>query len=402
MDNHNCKHVLISGASIAGPALAFWLNKYGFKVTIIEHAPELRKGGYRVDIRGVAVTVAERMGISDLIRQKAVRIRQSQLINKKGNVIASFDPDEFGMRQERDIEILRGDLSEILYEQTQDHVEYLFDHSIKTVEEETDGVKVCFQNGEVRNFDLLVAADGLRSNVRKLVFAKEEEFVKHLGYYISIFSIPNALKLDQEEIGLQSPGKVVNVFNIHKDEPSKALLLFSGQNHDSRDIGKQQEILTENFKNEEWELPAILKAMPGSPDFYFDAISQIHAPELFKGRTVLLGDAGYCPSPASGQGTSLAMVGAYVLACELAKCASYQEAFENYSRKMSEYIRINQELGLTVLDQMIAKTKTAIFMQNLFLRAMKYMPWRKKIVMAFVGKLQQKVDYAANAIELDI
>jgi 2-polyprenyl-6-methoxyphenol hydroxylase-like FAD-dependent oxidoreductase len=403
MSGNRNLHVLISGASIAGPALAFWLNQYGFKVTIIEKAAQPRTGGYRVDLRGAAVTVAENMGILHRIKDKAIHIRQSVLINKKGGTIAGFNPDEFGMRQERDVEILRGDLAEILYEQTKEDTEYLFNDSILKIEEQTGGIKVHFQKGGTRHFDLLVAADGLRSNVRRLLFDKEEHLVKHLGYYISIFSVPNHLELDQEEVGYPGAGKIVNVFNAHKKQPSKALFLFSskGLEYDFKDIAQQQKILKGAFENEGWELAALLKAMPESPDFYFDSLSQVHAPELFKGRTVLLGDAGYCPSPASGQGTSLAIVGAYVLAGELSRTADYREAFDNYSDKMGHYIKVNQELGLAVLEQMIAKSKTELFMQNLVLTLMKYMPWKKKLVKSFMNKMQKKVDYAANAIDLE-
>ena len=398
------KNILISGASIAGPALAWWLNQYGFNVTVVEKAPELRKGGYRIDLRGVATDVAQRMDILNQVKELNTAMRGSSMINAEGKRYADLnDPNIFGMRQDTDVEIMRGELSGILYAETKDETEYIFDNSITALTQTDECVTVTFKHGEQRDFDLVVAADGLRSNVRGLAFDQEKASIDHLGYFISVFSIPNDYNLDHWELNYPAVDKIVNIYSTGKNREAKVLLMFAAPNtnYDHRDIAQQKQMVIDQFKNEGPAISNILEAIHDTPDFYFDAISQVKAESLSNGRVVLLGDAGYCPSPASGQGSSLAMVGAYVLAGELAASfGNHETAFANYESQMRWFVKANQQLGLTVLKDMVPKSKKQLWLQTVMLRLMLKLPGKEKLLRGFLKEMQRSVDEAANAIEL--
>lgn len=403
-DNITNRNILISGASIAGPALAYWLNQYGFNVTIVEKSPELRKGGYRIDLRGAATEVASRMGILNRVKELNTAMRGSSFIRANGKRYANLnDPNIFGMRQDTDVEIMRGELSSILYTETNDQTEYIFDDSITDVTQTDELVTVTFKNGGQRDFDLVVAADGLRSNVRKLAFDNEDIAVDHLGYYVSIFTVPNHFNLDHWELSYPGLDKIVNIYSTGNNQEAKALFMFAAPeaDYDHRDISQQKQMVIDQFKNEGPAISQILSAIHDTPDFYCDAISQVKTDNLSNGRVVLLGDAGYCPSPASGQGTSLALVGAYVLAGELAAAAGdYQLAFKTYESQMRWFVKANQKLGITVLKDMVAKSKTQLWLQTTMMSLLLKLPGKERILRSFLKEMQLAVDEAANAIEL--
>ncbi|MGI5204338.1 FAD-dependent monooxygenase [Spirillospora sp. CA-108201] len=349
------KNVLISGASIGGPALAYWLRQYGFGVTVVEAAPGPRAGGQAIDVRGPALEVAERMGVLDRIREQRVEMRGMSMVDGDGNEL--YRSEEYtvtgGDLSSADVEILRDDLSMILADAAGDGVEYLYGDSIAGLEQDEDGVRVIFQSGLIRTFDLVVGADGAHSNTRRLVFGPEKDYLTHLGTYLSVWTAPNFLGLDRWQVFHQVPGSSWGggVMSVRGNDEVRVYLGFESERpieYDHRDTAAQKKIMADALAGGGWVLPELLETMWDAPDFHFDSMAQIHMDSWSKGRVVLLGDAGYCGSPLSGQGTSMAMVGAYVLAGELkAAGGDHRAAFANYEKELRGYVAANQELALT-------------------------------------------------------
>ncbi|QES06652.1 FAD-dependent oxidoreductase [Streptomyces venezuelae] len=396
------KTVLISGASVAGPALALWLHRYGFTPTVVERAPELRTGGYKVDIRGTSVEICRRMGILDAIRAHSTDMRGGSYVDDQGRTIGELPADIFGGRVEGDDEIMRGELARILHERTRDDVEYLFGDSIATLDEYTEdggGVTVTFESGAVRRFDLVVGADGLHSHTRRLVFGPEERYKRHLGAYISIFTAPNHLELDRWETYHALPGKLVCAYSSAGETDAKNLFIFSSPElpYHHRDITAQKRLLTEAFTGDRWEIPRLLGHAADADDLYFDSISLIEMDRWSKGRVVLLGDAAHCASPASGQGTGLALTGAYVLAGELARAGGdHTVAFARYEAHMRPGVERNQKLAEGFVKEMTVGAKWKIKLRMLMVRTLPKTPWKNLIA----KKIRDEIQAAANAVPL--
>ncbi|MFH8567116.1 FAD-dependent monooxygenase [Streptomyces sp. NPDC017993] len=401
--------VLISGAGIAGPALAFWLHRHGFAVTVIERAPELRTGGYKVDIRGVAIDVVERMGLLPDVRRAGTDMQTGAYVNDDGERIATLPADIFGARVGRDDEIMRSALVRLLHDRTKADVEYVFGDSITSLTEHEDGadgrdtgqggVEVTFERGAPRRFDLVVGADGMHSTVRRLAFGPEEPFVRHLGAYISAFSMPNELALDREELYHLIPGKMVCAYSSAGDPAAKGLLAFRAPrlSYDHRDRTQQVALLENAFAGDGWQVPRLLEAAREAPDLYFDAMSLIEMDRWSRGRVVLLGDAAHCASPASGQGTGIALVGAYILAGELAAAdGDPVAAFERYETAMRGYVAVNHALARKYAKEMTVNSRWQIRLRHLMLRILPHLPWKKLIA----KKIAEEVQRAAHAITL--
>ncbi|MER6311126.1 FAD-dependent monooxygenase [Streptomyces sp. NPDC001739] len=393
--------VLISGASIAGPALALWLHRYGFSVTVVERAPALRTGGYKVDLRGASVEVADRMGILEDIQRASTDMQNGAYVKDDGTRVATLPAAIFGARTGRDDEIMRGDLARILYERTRADVEYVFGDSIASLTPTTDGngIDVTFERGAPRRFDLVVGADGLHSTVRRLAFGPEEQFLRHLGAYISAFSMPNELGLDREELYYAEPGRLVCAYSSAGDPAAKGLLVFRSPrlSYDHRDRAQQLALLDTAFAGVGWRTSRMLAAARSAPDLYFDGLHLIEMDRWSRGRVVLLGDAAHCPSPASGQGTGMALVGAYVLAGELAAAGGAPKvAFARYEEEMRGYVTVNHEIARKFAREMTVDSRWGIRLRHLMLRMLPHMPWKD----AVTKKIAEDVQRGARAITL--
>ncbi|MFD8304896.1 FAD-dependent monooxygenase [Streptomyces sp. NPDC059690] len=337
--------VLISGASVAGPALALNLARLGARVTVVEKAPELRGGGFAVDFRGhVHRRVLTSMGIWDEIHARQTHMGRQTVVDADGKPRVDLP----AAMMSGDVEIFRGDLARIMYERTKDDVEYVFDDSVATLTEDPDGVDVTFAKGTPRRFDLVVGADGLHSRTRRLVFGDESRHLRFLDHYVAGFDAPNHLGLDRAGRVYSEPGRAIVMANYDGDpERCHALLVFrSGElSYDRRDLTAVKRILMERFAGMGWETPAALKALEQADDVYFDAIAQIHVDRLTKGRVALLGDAGY-GATMGGMGTGVAIVGAYVLAGELALAGGdFRTAFAEYESRVRDFARGCQKIS---------------------------------------------------------
>jgi 2-polyprenyl-6-methoxyphenol hydroxylase-like FAD-dependent oxidoreductase len=391
--------VLISGAGIAGLTVAYWLRLYGFSPTIVERAPSLLTGGYKIDVRGTALQVLRRMRIHDAVVAASTDMQGALLVDRDGKVINKMSGDAFGHRVGEDVEIVRGTLCQILMDNVSE-AEFIFGDSIQAISQYSDRVQVEFTKNSPREFDLVIGADGLHSNVRGIVFGDESRFVRELGLYLCVYTVSNYLNLDRLEMQYSELGRVAAIWSSRGDANTKACFGFAAPSiHiDLQDRAQQQQVLTNVYKGIGWEVPRLLEMMFGAPDFYFDAAAQIRMPHWSQGRVVLVGDAGYCASPMSGQGTSLALIGAYVLAGELAAASgAYQTAFHQYEKEMRPFVMLNQALGIKSANLMRSKEKRNVFIW-LLEQIMQIAPGR--MIEFFINRSTRRIHQAANAITL--
>jgi 2-polyprenyl-6-methoxyphenol hydroxylase-like FAD-dependent oxidoreductase len=343
--------VLVAGASIAGPALAHWLRRRGAEVTVVERAPGLRPGGQAVDARGVAKEVIRRMGLDAAVRAACTETVGAHMVDADGNVLQTFSAeDEGGDGYISEIEILRGDLSRVLHDDTRDGVEYVFGDQIAELAQDADGVDVAFAGGGRRRFDLVVGADGLHSSLRTMVFGPRERFVRHLGHVLAFYSVPNEFGLDRWMIEYQESGSGRSALLRPIQDATRGMAMFSFPSADFdvdyRDVAAQKRLLRERMAGLGWLAPRILAHLDDTPDFYLDQVAQVVMNRWSSGRVALLGDAAFSSSPLSGGGTGLALVGAYLLAGELAAAGWDPEAgFAGYEERMRSFVEANQEIG---------------------------------------------------------
>ena len=391
-------HILISGSSIAGPALAYWLHQQGITVTIVERAPALRTGGYAVDIRGPALGVIERMGLRDALRPLESDTLSNSVVDGRGRRFGHM-PRGFGVIDPGDVEILRGDLSRVLYEATRADVRYRFGDSITSLRQSEHHVSVDFQGGERETYDLVIGADGVHSRTRELAFGSESDFAQGLGGCMAIFTAPNHLGLDREQLLFNDLGRIASIKSCNQNRELKICLFFSSVPgaFKQRDVQAQRQLVAEAFAGVGWEFPRFLEAMWSAEDFYCDVTCQIRMPSYHSGRVALVGDAAYCPSPLSGQGTSLALVGGYVLAGALAEArGDHRRAFERYDEAMRPFVMRNQDIALKMAGTFAPKNAFEVWSRNLAMRLLPYMPLSNVVMKLAMSGVRE----AAHALVL--
>lgn len=359
--------ILISGASIAGPVLAYWLERHGFRPTVVERAPTLRKtGGHAVDLFRPAMDIVERMGV--LARVEAKKTGTERMTLLREGVQGQVDVDVGRLMHavsDRHVEIMRDDLSEIFHDATRDDVEYVFGDSIASLAEDEAGVDVTFERGAPRRFDLVIGADGLHSNVRRLVFGEERQFARFIGAYLAVISIPNYLQLHDHAVVLGGVGRMAAIYGSHTIDDARAVFLFRSPREldvHHRDVARQKQLLREAFAGAGWEVPRLMAELDRTPAFYFDSITQLRMDSWSRGRVTLTGDAGYSPGPAVGGSTSLAVVGAYILAGELAAAGGdHARAFQACERKLADYVRRSRVFALNAARRLVPGSRIELW-----------------------------------------
>lgn len=374
-------HALISGAGVAGPALAFWLNRCGIASTVVERAPSLREGGQAVDFRGpIHRAVLERMGIWQTIHDHRTRPGELVLLGPGGAPSATI-PE---VMTAGDVEILRGDLCRILYERTRGTTDYCFGNRVVALEDRGVAVAVEFEHGGSRTFDFVVGADGLHSGVRALAFGDEDRYLRHHGYRIASFGMPNILGAACGAVTYSVPGRAA-CLAATSDDHARALLVYTGGPlgvDERRDADTQRRALRDAFAGVGWEVPRMIDALDQAPDLYVDAIATVHVDRYTRGRIALLGDAAF-GGTLGGQGTSLAIVGAYVLAGELAAAADLTSAFSRYEARIRPYATRCQKGATRVGSFYAPRTRFGLSVRNVFyavLTSPRFKGWFERMV----------------------
>lgn len=368
------KNILISGAGIAGTALAFWLKKFGFNPTIIEISPKMREGGYAIDFMGAGYSVAEKMGIVPLLEIADINISKVGFVDTNNNEKGSMNYAKIKkLMNNRALTLLRSDLARVIYENLNNEVEIIFGDTIEKIEQTKENISVTFRSGKSRSFDLLVGADGLHSVVRNLTFGSEEQFEKYYGYYTSSFTLENYSPENRAFLMCNVPCKQAAVY-AYSDKKTATFFVFASPaklKYDHHDVNKQKQILKDEFMNMGWKCPEILSRIDSSQDFYFDSVSQIKMDNWSKGRVTLVGDACDCPSLLSGKGSTLAMTGAYILAGELKQAdGNYEIAFKNYEDIFKPFISKKQKSAQGFAKSFIPKSNFGIWVRNQALKLM--------------------------------
>jgi 2-polyprenyl-6-methoxyphenol hydroxylase-like FAD-dependent oxidoreductase len=349
MDAIQNQNILISGASVAGPALAWWLARHGFRPTVVERAPHLRGGGYAVDFRGAAhLSVLAQMGLLEQVEERQTHLSATTYVDGDGRPTASMPPGT-GLHQD------------------------------------DAGVHVTFARSAPRTFDLVIGADGLHSGVRTLAFAGQPDPVTDLGLYVAIFSVPDRYGLDHEGLLYSTPGKTASVFSAPRTGQAVAQFFFAAPggrplDFDYRDPAQQQKIVAGVFADVGWHVPDLLGQMPAADDFYFDSVSQVQLDRWSAGRVALTGDAGYAAGP-GGNGTGTAVVAAYVLAGELAAAGGdYRVAYDRYERLLRPYVARGQKQARGGADFLAPPTEKKIAQRDRFFRLLPYLPPARALV----------------------
>jgi 2-polyprenyl-6-methoxyphenol hydroxylase-like FAD-dependent oxidoreductase len=368
----NSKTVLISGVGIAGPALAFWLKAGGFEPTLIERAPALRTGGYVIDFWGLGYDIAERMGLCGDINRIGYHVREMRIVDDLGKAIAGFGTKVFNeLTDGRYVTLARTDLSRLLFEKVNGTTEVIFENEIVGLHEEADGVEVQLKHSGERRFDLVIGADGLHSDVRRLAFGPQHQFEKQLGYVVAAFEVRGYRPHDEDVYVMYGqPGRMTGRFALQEN---RTLFLFVFATHSGSlpaTVNLQKAMLRKKYGDGKWECPRILGELDRIDELYFDRVSQIRMESWSCGRIALVGDAAFCVSLVAGQGAALAMTAAYVLAGELAKAGErHDAAFKRYEQLLRPYVEIKQRGAERFATAFAPRTRWGLLFRNRVVRA---------------------------------
>jgi 2-polyprenyl-6-methoxyphenol hydroxylase-like FAD-dependent oxidoreductase len=372
--------VLISGASVAGPILAYWLNRFGFRPTVVERTEQIRfgSGGHAVDLFGPALQIIEWMGALPQVQNAGTDAEIISFIrggHRPVDVAAELMSEGVSARH---VEIMRGELAKIIYDAGEDSVDYVFGNSISSLEQTDRGVNVSFRHGPAQTFDLVIGADGLHSTTRQLAFGDEHRFLHFLGGYFAVFTVPNYLHLHQRMLGYGDVGRTAGIYPVRGTDEARVVLLWrtpAQHDYDRHNLAAQRRLISNLYSDMGWEMPRLLAELERADDLYLDSISTIVMDSWTQGRVSLVGDAGYSPGPAVGGGTSLAVAGAYVLASELAAASGdHARGLAAYEQVMRPAVRQSQRIAPAVIKTLIPRSHLQLWTMAQAIRLLPRLP----------------------------
>jgi 2-polyprenyl-6-methoxyphenol hydroxylase-like FAD-dependent oxidoreductase len=379
--------ILIAGAGIAGPTLAYWLLHHGFTPTLVESAPHLRTGGYIIDFWGAGFDIAERMNLLPALEPPGYKVQEMRVVDRRGGCIAALPTSAFfELTHGRFLSIARGDLAACIHQALAGRVETLFGDRITRLESSGEGVSVEFQHAGTRTFDLVIGADGLHSGVRQLAFGDQARFEKYLGCKVAAFQVTGYCPRDELIYLMHAQvGQQVARFSMRDD---RTMFLFTFADKDPAfpaTLAEQKALLRQRFRNSDWEVPQILDALDDVNEIYFDRVSQIRMGTATRSwsreRIALVGDAAFCVSLLAGQGSALAMVAAYILAGELSRSPENAAgAFARYQERFGPFVFDKQKAASRMVDFFAPRSAVNLLLRNGALRLMSR-PWIANLAM---------------------
>jgi 2-polyprenyl-6-methoxyphenol hydroxylase-like FAD-dependent oxidoreductase len=360
-------NILISGAGIAGPTLAFWLRKHGFQPTIVERAPRLRTGGYIIDFWGAGFDVADRMDLVPEILRKGYQFKEVRELDRRGNRVGGFAVRALvNVSGGRFTSLARSDLSSVIFESLDNRVESIFGDSITRIEDRGRNVHVDFERSPSRTFDLVIGADGLHSHVRGLTFGDARRFERYLGLKVAVFSALGYRPRDEDVYVTHTEvGQQVGRFAARDDRTMFVFVFADPDPTIPQDLVEQKARIRERFSGSGWECPKILSALEQVDTLYIDRVSQIRMDRWSQGRVGLVGDAAFCVSLLGGQGSALAITAAYILAGELKRAGGdHEAAFAAYQRRLGAFITGKQQAAARLLTFFAPRSRFGLFVRN--------------------------------------
>ncbi len=341
------RRILVTGASVAGCTAAWWLTRFGFEVDVVEKAPAFREGGQNVDVRGSAREVLRRMDLEKAAFERSTPELGTEWVDEDNNTIARFKAGATGSDNAptAELEIRRGDIAQLIYDAARERASFRFGESIAAVFQDDTGAEVIFVSGQRARYDLVVVAEGVGSHTRELLFPGENQ-PRWMDLTIAYFSSPRQPHdTDYARVYNTVDGRGAML------KPSRDGLLGAYVGIHKKPEGeqdwcpaKQRQYVLNQFADDGWEFPRILEVMKGVDDFYFDVLRQVHMQRWSNNRVVLTGDAAWAPTPLSGIGTSLAIVGGYVLAGEIERQADIAAALDRYEEVMRPFVKEGQNI----------------------------------------------------------
>lgn len=360
------KRVLISGAGVAGPALAWWLHRFGFEPSIVEIAPQFRTGGYMVDFWGKGFDLIERMGLLPEVERSGYRIREVRFVHADGSRAGGFSTESFQRATNgRFTSLPRSDLAGIIWRALPSSMQVRFGDEVARLEPEGDSVRVHFARSEADTFDLVIGADGLHSKMRELVFGPEDEFETFLGYAFAAFTVAGyGPRTTDTYMGYGVPGRHASRVSMRHDRTLVLLIWRDDSSSLPSTDASRRALLKDRFAGMGWETDRMLEALDGATDLYVDSISQIHLPRWSDGRVALVGDAAWAPSFLAGEGCGLGIMGAYVLAGELARSRGDPVAFARYESRLRGFIESKQRMATRFGGAFCPSTRFGVAFRN--------------------------------------
>ncbi|SDP34773.1 FAD-dependent oxidoreductase [Lentzea jiangxiensis] len=352
MPKSNAQRALVVGAGIAGLTSAWWLERAGWDVLVVERAPSFREGGYMIDFFGPGHEVARRMGLLPALEERRAPISSVTSVDASGRRRGEISASAYEAVATGVISLLRGDLASVVRDDLRSPIRY------GTTVSSIDDGWVTFSDGSCASFGLVVGADGVHSRVRELVFGSSS--VRYLGHHTAAFSFRDPLL--SERIGyryqmLTVPHRMVGCYAV-RDGSMAALMLFRSPS--AALPADPVATLRSRFGDLGWITPSLLSVVP--EDVYYDTVSQVDMPVWHRGKVVLVGDACGAVSLFAGHGASLAMAGASVLAEELS--FGFDGAFSRYQARMKPAVEHTQEFGRRFIGWMAPSSEWRISVRD--------------------------------------